>query len=439
MKLSFDLKQNLGPVRPLHGVNNSPVVLNGSIPTFREAGIPYMRTHDTAFAFGGSRYIDIPNIFPNFDADETDPASYDFAFTDAYLASVVASGTKILYRLGVTIENNFAIKAYHIHPPKDYAKWARICEHIIRHYNEGWADGYHYGIEYWEIWNEPENPPMWTGTREQFFALYATAANHLKATFPAIKVGGYAGCGFYAVTNPDTSDFFKSFVTFFDEFLAYITSPATRAPLDFYSWHIYTKDPTVIAAHAAYVRRKLDEHGFGSTEHFLDEWNRIESNTPEAYEEMQSEKGASFVAEALAVLQASGVDKAMYYDATPTRRYCGLYTFPGLRPTKTYYTLSAFNRLYRLGRCVGVEVDAAHHISAMVATGESGGIAVLLANYAETAATVSLSLKGLSPDTVFAVTLTDATHTFEKIESRTAQDLADIPLPPYAVLLLEAL
>ena len=26
-------------------------------------------------------------------------------------------------------------------PPKDYAKWARICEHVVRHYNEGWGWG----------------------------------------------------------------------------------------------------------------------------------------------------------------------------------------------------------------------------------------------------------------------------------------------------------
>ncbi len=27
-------------------------------------------------------------------------------------------------------------------PPKDFKKWAVICEHIIRHYDENWANGY---------------------------------------------------------------------------------------------------------------------------------------------------------------------------------------------------------------------------------------------------------------------------------------------------------
>ena len=60
----------------------------------------------------------------------------------------------------------------------------------IRHYNEGWADGYHWNIEHWEIWNEPDldrdpkdafNKRCWSGTVEQFAELYTVAARHLKA------------------------------------------------------------------------------------------------------------------------------------------------------------------------------------------------------------------------------------------------------------------
>ncbi len=53
---------------------------------------------------------------------------------------MVNSGVMPYYRLGVTIENYVDIKVYRIYPPKDYAKRARICEHIITHYNEGRAD-----------------------------------------------------------------------------------------------------------------------------------------------------------------------------------------------------------------------------------------------------------------------------------------------------------
>ena len=66
-------------------------------------------------------------------------------------------------------------------------KWAVICEHIIRHYNEGWADGYKLNIKYRELWNEPDlGDATWGGTKEQFFDLYVTAAKHLRECFPDI-------------------------------------------------------------------------------------------------------------------------------------------------------------------------------------------------------------------------------------------------------------
>ena len=55
-----------------------------------------------------------------------------------------------------TIENSANIRAFHVFPPKDFQKWAEICEHIIMHYNEGWANGFHYGIKYFEVWFEPD-------------------------------------------------------------------------------------------------------------------------------------------------------------------------------------------------------------------------------------------------------------------------------------------
>ena len=425
-------------MKPLHGVNNSPAALRKPVQTFTDAGIPYMRTHDTMGAFGGTHYVDVPNIFRDFDADENDPESYDFAFTDAYIGNIIKSGTQIFYRLGVTIENSWDIKAYNIYPPKDFHKWARICEHIIRHYNEGWANGFNHNIEYWEIWNEPENPPMWRGTKEQFYEFYSVAANHLKKCFPNLKFGGYAGCGFSYVTGHQKSAFYKSFVTFFDEFLNYISAPETKAPLDFYSWHIYIADPNVIAAHAKYVREKLDEKGFTETEHMLNEWNRMYADVPENYEEMQNQKGASFCAQAFAIMQESSLDKAMYYDAYPARRYCGLYTFPGYRPTKTYYSFYAFNRLYRLGDCVGVKVFGEEQASAMAAT-DGKNKAILLANYSENEQHILLDLEGVDEKTEFVLYVTDENRTYEKLLRVYPSESGKLSffLSPYSVMLLE--
>ena len=169
----------IGKIKPMHSVNNGPIGgrAHGSGDSnaryFTEAAIPFARNHDANFfyQYGAPHTVDILAIFPNFDADENDPASYDFVHTDEYNNAIVSTGTKIFYRLGNKIEHE--TKKYGAVPPKDFNKFARICEHIIRHINEGWADGTHLGVEYWEIWNEPDfYPACWAGEKEEYYKLY---------------------------------------------------------------------------------------------------------------------------------------------------------------------------------------------------------------------------------------------------------------------------
>ena len=80
-----DASCELGPVKPVNGVGQPPILGWSNMSMFhylKEAGIPYSRLHDVGGAFGKNVYVDIPNLFRDFDADENDPASYDFAFTD---------------------------------------------------------------------------------------------------------------------------------------------------------------------------------------------------------------------------------------------------------------------------------------------------------------------------------------------------------------------
>ena len=122
-----------GRVRPVHGVGQPPFLgLDFSLlQTLTAAKIPFSRLHDVGGAFGGGRFVDIPNLFPDFDRDPADPANYDFAFTDRLIGALVEAGVEPYYRLGVTIENHAALRAYRIHPPRDFLHWAKIAEGII--------------------------------------------------------------------------------------------------------------------------------------------------------------------------------------------------------------------------------------------------------------------------------------------------------------------
>ena len=302
----------------------------------------------------------------------------------------------------MTIENYFLMKAYRIYPPKDFDKWARICEHIIRHYNEGWADGFEYGIEYWEIWNEPDNGKddkggaMWLGTKEEYFRLYEITANHLKSCFgDSIKVGGYASCGFGACDDdPDCVGFPATctkcehwFIHFAHEFLAYISSEEHKAPLDFFSWHSYDQPEKAIRA-ANYCRRLLAKYGFDHVEDFLNEWNP----TPDAV--LRSTPLAASRALAMMLgMQKTRVDMLMYYDARiGASQYSGMFNPDTWKPYLTYFAFMMFNDAYKLEN--EVESASDNENVSVCAAAKDGKAVLLIANRGDET-TAELSLDGV--------------------------------------------
>ncbi len=347
-------------IKPMHGVGQPPFygIDNSHFHYLTEAGIPYSRLHDVGGAYGGGRFVDIPNIFRDFDADVNDPASYDFVFTDWLIGELVKAGVEPYYRLGITIENNADMKAYHTAPPKDFQKWAEICEHIIAHYNHGWANGFHYNITYWEIWNEPDGTvpgfpykaELWSGTPEQFYELYDVAAKHLKKKFPEIKIGGYAATAFRGIfKEPERYKGSREelFINFFEGFFKYIKEH--NSPIDFFSWHSYN---TVwkMKVLDEYVQKRLAEFGYAGLENHINEWN------PRKHRRNAAEHMAHCLS-CMIAMQYGGVSAMHIYDARlGISQYSALFNPLTLKPSPTYYGFVAFNQLYRLGDQVKTEV-----------------------------------------------------------------------------------
>ena len=70
-----DFLRSKGPVHAVHGVGQGPLLGYDDFSMFRylkEAGIPSARLHDVGGAFGMNLFVDIPNLFRDFDADEND-------------------------------------------------------------------------------------------------------------------------------------------------------------------------------------------------------------------------------------------------------------------------------------------------------------------------------------------------------------------------------
>lgn len=376
-EIKIDLSQKGGKIKPMNAVNNGPTepsvrLSYTTFEAYKAANIPYARNHDASFftGYGGEHTVDVHRIFKNFDADENNPESYIFEPTDEYIKTTLAAGTKIFYRLGASIEHEYK---YGTRVPKDFAKWARICEHIIRHYNEGWANGFEYGIEYWEIWNEPDcrngdgSNPCWQGTEEQFIELYETAANYLKEKFPNLKIGGPAFCGPW-------KGGFK------DKFLDYVAQ--NKVTLDFYSFHWYGKTVEGIVDAFREGRNELDKRGLTKTETILNEWNYIKGWIADDWNySLRMEKGlkgSSLIAGVMCAGQSEPIDMLMYYDARPCGMN-GMFKQETYECLKGYYPFVMFDALAKLGTQIPTEYSAENIYNCAATNGENH--AVMLTHY----------------------------------------------------------
>ena len=351
--IKIDFNQNAGKIKPMNGVNNGPVAPSvrgmSNFDLYKAANIPFARLHDSAFStyYGWEFTVDVHRIFRNFDADVNDPASYDFEETDKYIKTITDAGTEVFYRLGCNIEHG---KKFGTFPPKDFRKWAQICEHIIMHYVEGWANGFNYNIRYWEIWNEPDcgNPdgsnPCWQGTPEQFGEFFAVAAKYLKSRFPSLKIGGpaFAWMGWKEERSKIVL-----------RILGIMRDRDVR--LDFVSYHCYARTPEDFCTVIDTANEIFAEYGFGDCEKILNEWSYVRGWIGEDWiytaEAEQGKKGAAFYSAVMNEAQKKDVDMLMYYDARPNTVMNGMFD-EFLRTRPGYYSIAAFGELLALGDCV---------------------------------------------------------------------------------------
>ena len=344
--LIFHLEQKEGKFKMMNATNGGPWhkrhtkdQWRSNFQEYKAARIPYSRNHDSNLSgslYGGPYAHDISVIFPDFDADPTNPESYDFACTDESILTTLDAGTETFFRLGQSIEHQ--IKKHGTLPPKDFYKWAVVCEHIIRHYNAGWANGFKLNIQYWEIWNEPDLDPedsdnkrTWGGSKKQFFDLYEIAAKHLKKCFPELKIGGPALAGS---------------LEWGEEFLREMK--ARNTPIDFFSWHIYCQEPKGMTDTADRIRKMLDENGYTNAESILNEWNYVKNWEDQfiySIETIKGMKGAAFVMACMTAAQQSSIDMLMYYDTRPSA-LCGIFDMYTYRPLKGYYAFLWYSIFY---------------------------------------------------------------------------------------------
>ena len=99
--------------------------------------------------------------------------------------------------------------------PKDPAKWAMLMRALIAHWKERYGED-EITQWYYEVWNEPDIRGFWPHTLEDYFSLYKTTAEAIRAECAKCRIGGPASAVPYAaeeafekwiIANPEPIDF----------------------------------------------------------------------------------------------------------------------------------------------------------------------------------------------------------------------------------------
>jgi xylan 1,4-beta-xylosidase len=378
--IEVNYSETNGRIRSLQGVNGGPYSFGWPpiLEQYRQIGVDYVRTHDVPRAF------DIDAVFPHMDADPSEESSYDFRLTDPQVQAILSIHAQVLYRLGYSWGGPNAV-------PRDYAKFADICRHIVMHYNDAWANGFHYGIQYWEIWNEPDIKQFWLGTPQEYFRLYDTVARALKTVDPNIKVGGPALAWDQA---------------FLEEFLRFCNR--NKTPLDFVSWHTYPGEirdapPYSVAETAQQIQRLMWRYGFYNVENFLTEWNYLANadyspnlslvpNTSLLW----NASGAAWTASVLVYLQDTPLSRAFRYRGNEFwGSPFGLFLSSG-GFKKTAYAFLAMKKVLQTPVRLACKGSDNAGFAVLAGRSETGGnVTVLISDFHANYSEFELSINGL--------------------------------------------
>ena len=417
--LTADFSTETGKIRPeLHSSGFGPTICSQTaqdLADVKAMGYAYARTHDWALINPNQRVCDYFHIFPLMHLDATDPKSYVFGPTDYLLKRTrEEAGLEVFYRLGTSIEHSGQKVHFNSLVPEDFDKVAEVFAGTVRHYNKGWADGFNWGIKYWEIWNEPEGiTSMWappegtdglaeeelkakrTEYRAKFVKFFVTVLRRLKSEFgDEIKVGGPALCGYNTAWLNDILKACK----------------AEGLTPDFISWHGYANDPMQYFNEAEMGRKLLDGYGFTTCEMIVNEWHYFgygdydwndlqRCSDPKVKAKIwtgpRSHNGihsAAFTLAALANLQRSKLSQAYYYGC----RHTGSWGFKDEHQAKykVFYALKLFGDLVKRypTMCASTSEGAYTTLAARAADGKK---ALLVVDYGGKSRTIVLDVKGV--------------------------------------------
>lgn len=193
-------------------------------------------------------------------------------------------------------------------PPQDAQRWAKQIAESVRAFLKRGIP-----VSHVEIWNEPDLPAHWSGTRDQFADFFCTAGKVLREELPPeVKVGG-----------PGAAQGWAGGLKLVDKILGRCAEVGWVP--DFISFHHYTGYAT--DADAFYqpgrIKALFRERGWPEPEIILSEWNiGLPGHAGQKAALDDHRAGVHFIGEVIS-LYHSGADKQAIHMLQDTRTHSG--------------------------------------------------------------------------------------------------------------------
>ena len=370
-RITVDFLHKLGRVSPVAGLLGGPLFDRDSrydfTEEYKELGLSAIRLADAECGAWG--FLDLHNLFPDISLDETSPLSYNFSTADKLVLSAHATGAELMLRIGETPEP-YEVKNF-TRPPRDLAKYARIAEKIVAHYNKGFADGYKLGIKYIEITSSPDDGGF-AGDAESHFELYRAIAEHLKTVYPKLRVGGCSFGGFSSLNRLKTTERERAFVLFTEKFLALVGK--NKVPLDFFSWKCRAESAEELSLHARYADTHLNHNGLKRAESIISEFS-LSGLSP------RETKYPAVLSSSLITAEKSGVSMLFLGNTHPNSDKCPVFTLDdGVTKKKyaSYAVIRAFSKMLSRGLyLVETSADCRRELYSLASTDGNAGYILL--------------------------------------------------------------
>ena len=398
-------------IRPLLGVNIGPIPA-GTAPNnadltaaYEQIGVNMIRTHDYYGA------LDMSVIYPDRTRNPAIPESYNFVKSDQTWRAIVNGGFEPYFRLGDSWNDAM--------PPADARErtnWVKAAVEVLRHYHADKWGGFNTNFHYVEIWNEPDNQQFWPKphTPLEYFRLYVETASAIKQEFPELKVGG-PGLTPAGALIPQGRKWTQDFIDFVRQ---------ENAPLDFFSWHLYSNVPKQYSDVASFYRDSLDARGFTQTTTHITEWNTeikrdSAENSPESLALRTGGKGAAILSAAwIELQQQNDVEVSTFYRGpdpdirAPT--FYGMFYADG-RPKRVALAFSLWSKMTLYPERLAVSASPNTSLWMLAGQNDADKIALLIANPDNTSITAGIAFADMRK--ISQISLYEVSDTSDQIQT----------------------